>query len=125
MDYALSSGGGNSDPVETTVETVRISNDVEGAGGASCGYNDWTPRRTFSGNSNCNAIGLDTQHGPMNEGARTSPRAASRRTQRPPCGDSCAADAPPPPPYPYPHSPPRDVVLDDWGQRQRQPEGPN
>ena len=27
--------------------------------------------------------------------------------------------------HPYPHSPPREMVLDDWGQRQRQPEGPN
>ena len=89
MDYALSSGGGNiATSVKTTVETVKISN-----GNANCGYNDWTPRGTTSGNSNCDAIGLDTQPGPMNEGARTSPRAASRRTQRPPCGDSCTASA--------------------------------
>ena len=83
----------------------QISN---GVGGASCGNgnNNWTPRGTTSGNSNCDAIDVDTQPGPMNEGARTSPRAASRRTQRPPCGDSCAADAPPPPPIPTPTHPP-------------------
>ena len=95
MDYALSSGGGNlasDDP--TKVETVRVTNGVESCGN---GNNNWTPRGTTSGttsgNNNCDAIDVDTQPGPMNEGARTSPRAASRRTQRPPCGDSSAADA--------------------------------
>ena len=126
MDYALSSGGGNTaTSVKTTVETVQISNDVGGAGGASCGNgNNWTPLGTTSGNSNCDAIDVDTQHGPMNEGARTSPRAASRRTQRPPCGDSCAADAPPPPPIPTPTHPPGKWCSTVGGEGEDNPNNP-
>ena len=82
MDYALSSGGGNiATSVKTTVETVQISNGVE-----SCGNgNNGEPRGNTNYNSNCDAVTVvDPQFGPINEGARTSPRAASRRTQRTP-----------------------------------------
>ena len=83
MDYALSSGGGNTEAggKRTTVETVQVSNGV-----ASCGNgNNGEPRGNTNYNSNCDAVTVvDPQFGPINEGARTSPRAASRRTQRTP-----------------------------------------
>ena len=72
VDYALSSGGGNSAAGDspTTVETVQITNGV-----ASCGNgNNGVPRGNTARNSNCDAIDVNTQAGPMNTGARAPPR---------------------------------------------------
>ena len=117
MDYALSSGGGNiaASGSPTTVETVQISNGVE-----SCGNgNNGEPRGTTAYNNNCNAIDINTQAGVMNTGARAPPREPPLAARSAPCYDCVQLTSPPPPP-----SLPREMVLDGWGHRRRQPEQP-
>ena len=66
VDYALSSGGGNTAASDspTTIETVQVSNGAE-----SCGNgNNGEPRGTTAYNNNCNAIDVNTQPGAMNTG---------------------------------------------------------
>ena len=102
MDYALSSGGGNlASTSPTTVETVQITNGVQ-----SCG--NGVPSGTTANNNDCNAIGVSTQDGAMNTGARAPSREPPLAARSVP-GNDCVQQTSPPP------LPPREVVLDGWG----------